>query len=141
MRELSQRFWDAMIIKSWQDFDNCDKLNAWAFQEFGDYPMNLDLKRVKNCYPKMGVRVWVDTYMPQLSEKLFALPKNRHIELLDWLGKSSIDSIYQKRSKGKRFIAEITNSHRNSRIKAIQTIVSKEIEKGYNRNNQWSVVK
>lgn len=141
MREISQRFWDAMIIKSWQNFENCDKLNAWAFQEFGDYPMNLDLKRAKNCYPRMGVRVWVDTYMPQLSEKLLALPKNRHIELLDWLGRSNIDSVYQKRSKGRRFIGEASNSYKVSRIKAIQTIISHDIEKGYNRNNQWSVVK
>jgi hypothetical protein len=84
MREPTQRFWDAMIIKSWQNFDSCYKLNIWAREEFGKYPQHLELKRTQNCFGSgtQGVRVWVAQYMPALSEQLFALPKERHIELL-----------------------------------------------------------
>lgn len=143
MREPTQRFWDAMIIKAWQNFDSCSKLNSWAYQEFGEYPEKLNLKRTKNCYGKtrQGVRVWVADYMPTLSERLFALPKERHIELLDWLAKSKVDSLSAKESRTKRYYNEARNSSAVSDRRAIQATWSWNLEKNMNKNNSWTKVK
>lgn len=143
MREPTQRFWDAMIIKAWQNFDSCSKLNSWAYQEFGEYPENLDLKRTKNCYGKtrQGVRVWVADYMPTLSAKLFSLPKERHVELLDWLAKSKVDSLSSKGSRAKRYYNEARNANRISERHATQATWSWNLEKNMNKNNSWTKVK
>ena len=142
-REPTQRFWDAMIIKCWQDFEDCKKLNSWCCAEFGAFPDRLGLKRTKNCFTKrgQGVRVWVAEYMPALSERLFALPKERHIELLDWLAKSKVDSVSAKGAKSKRYYNEARGAARAADKKATQKTWSDNLEKNLNRNNQWTTVK
>ena len=143
MREISQRFWDAMIIKSWQNFDSCQKLNMWALNEFGKFPKELELKRTKNCYgPKgQGVRVWVADYMPTLSAKLFALPKEKHIDLLDWLAKSNVDSLSCKGSRSHKYYNEARNAMAVADKKATQATWSYNLEKTLNNGNRWSIVK
>ena len=143
MRELNQRFCDSMIIKSWQNFDSCYKLNTWAMEEFGNYPQHLELKRTQNCYGNgtQGVRVWVAQYMPALSERLFALPKERHIELLDWLAKSKVDSLTSKGSKTSKYYSEARTAMKAAERKATQKTWSDNLEKTINRNNQWTIVK
>ena len=89
MREPSQRFWDAMIIKAWRDFKTTQDLYEQSIAEFGKAPWNLPFVRNKEMYG--GVRAWVASRLPLLSDKLWVLPKERHIELLDWLGKSKMD--------------------------------------------------
>jgi hypothetical protein len=142
-REPTQRFWDAMIIKCWQDFSDCQKLNDWCYAEFGTYPDRLELKRTKNCYGRrgQGVRVWVADYMPILSAKLFALPKERHIELLDWLANSNTDSVTSKGSKSKKYYHEARSAARAADKKAVQKTWSDNLEKTLNRNNRWTTVK
>ena len=142
-REITQRYWDAMIIKAWQNFDSCQKLNMWALDEFGKFPKDLGLKRTKNCYgPKgQGVRVWVADYMPTLSAKLFALPKERHVELLDWLAKSKVDSLTSKGSRAHRYYNEARNSMKAADTKATQATWSYNLEKQLNKNNSWTKVK
>ena len=143
MREPTQRFWDAMIIKSWQNFDTCLKLNIWAREEFGKYPQHLELKRVQNCFGSrgQGVRVWVAEYMPALSERLFALPKERHLEVLDWLANSKIDSLTSKGSKARKYYHEARTAMKAAERKAVQKTWSDNLEKNLNRNNRWTTVK
>ena len=141
MREPNQRFWDAMIIKAWQDFKNCGHLYHWSIAEFGKPPLELGLKRTKNMWGKEGVRVWVANYMPMLSSKLFALPKERHIELLDWLSNSKQDSLTAKGSRNNRYYNEARNANKISERRAIQKTWSDNLEKTLNRNNRWTVVK
>ena len=143
MREVSQRFWDAMIIKSWQNFDDCYKLNMWAYDEFGDFPERLNLKRTKNCFGKKGhgVRVWVATYMPELNQKLFDLPKEKHIKLLDWLAKSKIDSLSTKGLRTTKYYSEAVNAFNKSNKKATQATWSWNLEKTLNNGNRWDIVK
>jgi len=143
MREPTQRFWDAMIIKCWQNFDSCLKLNTWCHAEFGKYPQDLELKRTQNCFSKggQGVRVWVAEYMPALSERLFALPKERHLEILDWLANSKVDSLSAKGSKTRKYYNEARTSMKAAERKATQKTWSDNLEKNLNRNNQWTVVK
>jgi len=142
-REPTQRFWDAMIIKSWQNFDSCHKLNMWALDEFDSFPKDLDLKRTQNCFGHrgQGVRVWVADYMPVLSAKLFALPKERHIELLDWLEKSNVDSLTSKGSRSKKYYNEAKNATKISDRQAVQATWSWNLEKDLNKNNMWNKVK
>lgn len=143
MREPTQRFWDAMIIKAWQNFYSCGKLNIWAKEEFGVFPESLQLKRIKNCYGNhgQGVRVWVATYMPALSAKLFAMPKERHVELLDWLAKSKIDSLSADGSKTKKYYNEARAASNRANRRATQATWSWNLEKNMNKNNSWEKVK
>lgn len=143
MREPTQRFWDAMIIKCWQDFSDCQKLNTWCYAEFGKYPQYLELKRTQNCFGNrgQGVRVWVAEYMPALSERLFALPKERHLEVLDWLSKSNTDSLTSKGSKSRKYYSEARTAMKAAERKATQKTWSDNLEKNLNRNNRWTVVK
>lgn len=143
MREPTQRYWDAMIIKAWQNFDSCHKLNMWALEEFGKFPNELELKRTKNCvgHRNQGVRVWVADYMPVLSAKLFALPKERHVEILDWLGKSKVDSLSSKGSKSHKYYNEARNAMKISDRQATQATWSWNLEKQLNKNNSWTKVK
>ena len=143
MREPTQRFWDAMIIKCWQNFDSCLKLNTWCYAEFGKYPQDLELKRTQNCFggKGQGVRVWVADYMPALSERLFALPKERHLEVLDWLAKNKVDSLTSKGSKSRKYYHEARTAMKAAERKATQKTWSDNLEKNLNRNNRWTVVK
>jgi len=143
MREPTQRFWDAMIIKCWQDFSDCQKLNTWCYAEFGKYPQYLELKRTQNCFGNrgQGVRVWVAEYMPALSERLFALPKERHLEVLDWLANSKVDSLTSKGSKSRKYYHEARTAMKAAERKATQKTWSDNLEKNLNRNNRWKVVK
>jgi len=94
MRKPDQRFWDAMIIRSWQNFDSCNKLKDWCHSEFGCLPYELGLKRTEHCFG--AVRAWVATYMKPLSDKLWDLPMNRHVELLDWMDKANVLCVANK---------------------------------------------
>ena len=143
MREPNQRFWDAMLIKCWQNFDSCLKLNIWCYAEFGKYPQDLELKRTQNCFSLrgQGVRVWIAEYMPALSERLFALPKERHLEILDWLANSKVDSLTSKGSKSRKYYSEARSAARAADKKATQKTWSDNLEKNLNRNNQWTTVK
>jgi hypothetical protein len=132
-----------MIIKCWQDFSDCQKLNTWCYAEFGKYPQYLELKRTQNCFGNrgQGVRVWVAEYMPALSERLFALPKERHLEVLDWLSKSNTDSLTSKGSKSRKYYSEARTAMKAAERKATQKTWSDNLEKNLNRNNRWTTVK
>jgi hypothetical protein len=132
-----------MIIKCWQDFSDCQKLNTWCYAEFGKYPQYLELKRTQNCFGNrgQGVRVWVAEYMPALSERLFALPKERHLEILDWLANSKVDSLTSKGSKSRKYYSEARSAAKAADKKATQKTWSDNLEKTLNRNNRWTTVK
>ena len=121
MREPDQRFWDALVIRSWNRFDSCSRLKSICIAEFGCYPDELPLLRVKECYG--GVRAWVATALPELSEKLWILPKERQIELLDWLAHKKLDCIsYNK--KAAKYHKEAYNASRKDELKAEQSRIS-----------------
>ena len=140
MREPSQRFWDAMIIKAWRDFKNTKDLHEQSVAEFGIAPWNLPLIRNKEMYG--GVRAWVATRLPLLSEKLWILPKERHIELLDWLDKSKMDcEISMAKNKTMKYLSDARTAFKKDEIKADQATWSYNLEKTINRNNQWTTTK
>ena len=140
MREPSQRFWDAMIIKAWRDFKNTKDLYEQSIAEFGTAPWNLPLVRNKEMYG--GVRAWVATRLPLLSEKLWVLPKERHIELLDWLDRSKMDcEISMAKNKTMKYLIEARTAFKKDEIKADQATWSYNLEKTINRNNQWTKTK
>jgi hypothetical protein len=87
------------------------------------------------------VRVWVAQYMPALSEQLFALPKERHIELLDWLAKSKVDSLSSKGSKVSKYYHAARSAMKAAERRATQKTWSDNLEKTLNRNNRWTTVK
>ena len=79
--------------------------------------------------------------MPALSERLFALPKERHIELLDWLAKSKVDSLTSRGSKTSKYYSEARTAMKAAERKAVQKTWSDNLEKNLNRNNRWTTVK
>jgi hypothetical protein len=140
MREPNQRFWDAMIIRAWVDFKSTDDLITKCKAEFGYAPWNMPLKRNKHLFG--GVRAWVATRLPLLSEKLWVLPKERYVELLDWLERSGMDceeSLSKNRTM--RYASEAREAHKRSDLKATQATWSDNLAKTVNRSNQWTVAK
>ena len=140
MREPSQRFWDAMIIKAWRDFKTTQDLYKQSIAEFGKAPWNLPFVRNKEMYG--GVRAWVASKLPLLSDKLWVLPKERHIELLDWLDKSKMDcETSMAKNKTMKYVNEARTAFKKDEKKADQATWSYNLEKTINRNNQWTVTK
>ena len=140
MREPSQRFWDAMIIRAWRDFKGTNDLTKQCIAEFGAAPWNLPFVRNKELYG--GVRAWVAVRLPLLSEKLWILPKERHIELLDWLDRSKMDcETSTSKNKTTKYASEASNACKKDEMKANQVTWSYNLEKTINRNNQWTVTK
>ena len=138
MRKVDQRFWDAMIIKAWNDFDTCNNLIERCYAEFGDAPYNLPLLR--NTSMHGGVRSWVDSQLHLLSEKLWILPKNRQIELLDWLAHNKINCETYK--KATRHIARARSAAKWSGMSMGRTIYEAKVYKeGASRMAQVNVVK
>jgi len=138
MREVDQKYWDAMIIRSWNKFETCKKLSYSCFYEFGDYPENLNLKRNTKMFG--GVRAWVASYMPELSEKLWNVPKEKQVDLLKWLQTTKID-IQKPSSKQNKYATEaVKRTHKNQKLLQQKT-TSKNLEQTLNRNNMWQVVK
>ena len=138
MREPDQKYWDAMIIKAWNNFDSCAQLVTAAKYEFGAYPQELGLKRSKDCFG--GVRSWVATYMPQLSQKLWDVPKERQVELLRWLQTTNID-VGKADKKTAKYYAEGYNMVRKNRKLMQQRTVSNNLEKTLNAGNSWTKLK
>jgi len=137
MRELSQRYWDAMIIRAWNRFDNCPSLVIACKYEFGAYPHELPLLRNKNCFG--GVRAWVACELKPLSERLWITPKDRQIELLDWLGKTKLDCYRDKKTQ--KYGNEAVQKTYYLRKKLQQKTFSKDVEDKFNRNGSWKIVK
>jgi hypothetical protein len=138
VREPDQKYWDAMIIRAWNNFENCAQLVTAAKYEFGAYPHELGLKRSKNCFG--GVRAWVATYMPQLSQKLWDVPKERQVELLHWLQTTDID-IGKADKKTAKYYAEPYNKVSKNKKLMQQRTVSNNLEKTLNAGNSWTKVK
>jgi hypothetical protein len=138
MRELDQKYWDAMIIRSWNKFETCNQLSNACFFEFGDYPNKLKLKRNTQMFG--GVRAWVACYMPELSEKLWNVPKEKQIELLNWLQTTKID-VQKMSKKANNYGTEASRlTYKNKKLLQQKTL-SRDLEKTLNRNNMWQVVK
>jgi len=138
MREPDQKYWDAMIIRSWNKFENCHQLSNACKDEFGVYPQDLKIKRCTEMYG--GVRAWVASRMPELSEKLWNVPKEKQVELLRWLQTTNID-ISKKSSKQNKYESEARkNTYKNRKLLQQKTL-SHDLEKTLNRNNMWQVVK
>lgn len=138
MREVSQRFWDAMVIRAWKNFDSCKKLKEQSHYEFGDFPDNLPLIRVNNCYG--GVRSWVAKELKPLSDMLWALPPSRYIELLDWLEHNKLDCATDKGAA--KYAAEGLNARYKSGKKMAHAMYEAAIYKNQgSRMAQVNVVK
>jgi len=137
MREPTQRFWDAMIIREWYRFGSCKDLKRICMAEFGCWPDELPLHRIEGCYG--GVRAWVASCMPSLSQKLWSTPKERAIEVLDWLGKTKVRCEYNKSAK--KYHNEARNAARKAELQAEQQRISYNLEKLLNPMNQPNVVK
>ena len=138
MREINQRFWDAMIIKSWNEFGNSYSLGMACMYEFGVYPRDLGLLRINNLI-NTGTRVWVAKHLAPLSERLWITPKEKQIKLLDWLEETKLDCIVNK--KAQKYGNESAGRLKRNRLHMKQMRISNEAEKGLNRNNMWKVVK
>ena len=138
MREINQRFWDAMIIKSWNEFGNSYLLGTACKFEFGVYPQETGLLRSTNLI-KQGTRVWVAQHLTPLSERLWATPKEKQIALLDWLEETKLDCIINKRAQ--KYGGEAAGRLYRNRLHMKQSRLSNDIEQSSNRNNMWKVVK
>lgn len=137
MREPTQRFWDAMIIREWYRFGTSKDLQRICMAEFGCFTSDLPLHRIENCYG--GVRAWVANTMPMLSHKLLTTPKERSLEVLDWLGKTKVRCEHNK--SWTKHINEATDSVRRSELRVQQKEISYNLEKLLNRSNQLNIVK
>lgn len=137
MREPTQRFWDAMIIREWYKFGNSRDLKRICMAEFGCFPSELKLYRVENCYG--GVRAWVASAMPALSHKLLTTPKERAIEVLDWLGKTKVRCEYN--SSWNKHNYEARKGAVEADLAMQQQQMSYHLEKLLNPMNQPNIVK
>jgi hypothetical protein len=138
MREPTQRFWDAMIIREWYRFGSCKDLCRISKAEFGCWPNELSLHRIENCYVA-GVRAWVADSMPLLSQKLWATPKEKSIEVLDWLGKTKVRCEYNKSAK--KYQTSGRRAFESANLAAEQHRISYNLEKLLNPMNQPNIVK
>ena len=138
MREFNQRFWDAMIIKSWNEFGNSYSLGMACKYEFGVYPQELELLRTKDLY-KQGTRVWVARYLTPLSERLWITPKEKQVQLLDWLEETKLDCKLNKRTQ--KYGSEVAGSTKRDKLRMQQSRISNDLQQSLNRNNMWKVVK
>jgi hypothetical protein len=137
LRAPDQRFWDAMIIRAWNRFDSCKFLMFQAKLEFGDYPQSLGLIRCDNCFG--GVRAWVASELKPFSERLWITPKDKQIELLNWLGETKLNCYTDKKTA--RYGQEARQKTYYLRKKLQQKTLSKDLESKLNRNNSWNIVK
>lgn len=138
MREINQRFWDAMIIRSWNEFGNSFALGTACMYEFGVYPRDLGLLRSTNLF-KQGTRAWVAKFLAPLSERLWITPKEKQIALLDWLEETKLDCVVNKRTQ--KYGNESASRLRRNQLHMKQMRISNDIEQSSNRNNMWKVVK
>lgn len=137
MRLPTQRFWDAMIIREWYRFGNCKDLQRISKAEFGLFPNELALHRTEDCYG--GVRAWVATYMPSLSFELLRTPKDKAIDVLDWLGKTKVRCVATRGAT--RYAREGYNKAKRSELFAEQVKISYNLGKLLNTMNQPNIVK
>ena len=138
MREINHRFWDAMIIRSWNEFGNSYSLGMACMYEFGVYPDKLGILRCKGLI-KQGTRVWVARQLTPLSERLWITPKEKQIALLDWLEESKLDCIVNK--KARKYGTEAVGKLKRNQQRMQQARISNDLQQSLNQNNMWKVVK
>jgi hypothetical protein len=136
-REPNQRFYDALIIREWYRFGTAIDLKRVCIAEFGCYPDELPLHRVERCYG--GIRAWVATCMPRLSHKLLATPKEKSIEVLDWLSKTKVRC--ETNNQATKHYNEARLSCGKAEKKAAQVAISYNLEKLLNVMSQPNTVK
>lgn len=138
MREINQRFWDAMIIKSWNEFGNSFSLGMACKYEFGVYPRELGILRCEGLF-KQGTRVWVARQLTPLSERLWITPRNKQVELLDWLEEVKLDCTVNR--KADKYGQEPVGRLRRNQLHMKQSRLSYDLGKSLNPSNMWKVVK
>ena len=137
MRQPTQRFWDALIIREWYRFGKCNDLKRYCIAEFGCFPHELKLHRTENCFG--GVRSWVATYMPHFSQKLLATKKEDAVQLLDWLAKVKVRC--EINPAARRYHAEMRYQSVKSKLLMHQSMKSSLLEQLLNPMNQPNIVK
>lgn len=84
-----QRLWDATLVQTWRRFGTLhDAIDAWqAVAKQSPFSPDLQLRRIPpGGMPwKIGVRVFVASYLPKISDRLWAQPPERDEALVDKL--------------------------------------------------------
>ena len=137
-QEEMQKCWDACLIKQWRLMGTVGDLFNMYKSIVGNYPQPGDLLRLPALHHRVGVRVFVDSYLPKLNDILWKTKPEKDVETLRKLTKSKYENDKRPTSNGERDLTNARSKHHREMKRA-----NFELEAYNNRNSatDWGVVK
>lgn len=86
-----QKYWDACLIKQWRLMGTVGDLFEMYRSIVGRYPLHGELMRMPELHRKIGVRIYVDKFLPKLNDLLWKVEPEKDVRVLDKLTKSRYD--------------------------------------------------
>lgn len=137
-QEEMQKYWDACLIKQWRLMGTVGDLFNMYKSIVGNYPQPGELLRLPALHHTIGVRVFVDTRLPKLSDILWKTEPEKDVETLRKLTKSKYENDKRPSTSGERDLTNARSKHHREMKRA-----NFELEAYKNRNSatDWGVVK
>lgn len=136
-----QKNWDAALIKVWRTSGNMWDAKSLFYALSGKFADDCDpplLRTPKNYFPyKVGVKVFVASFLPKISERLWNQTPDKDVLLLRKLETSTYDTATVNMNADRELDAE------RARLIANRKRVGMSTLEYLNRNNDtnWNVVK
>ncbi len=136
-QEQLQKYWDAMLIRSWRQFGTVGELRDMFFQTCGvNWNEVQILRNTPPLHGRVTTRVFVAKYLPKISERLFSQEPAKDVNLLRALQSSKYDTY-------KAALPDRERQNMQSQVRRDKLRIAFEHAKykGRNRDTDWGVTK
>jgi hypothetical protein len=130
-----QRYYDALLIRGWRQFQNLTDVNNAFKSIFGIWPDKAGLLRTHQ-YSKVGVRHFTASRLPKINERLLNQDPEKDVLLLRKLQTSSYTTL-----KTAIPDKELNNESGNLRNRRLRMGFERTKLLGRNRDTDWNVCK
>lgn len=136
-QEEMQKYWDACLIRQWRKAGTVGSVFTMFKSIVGHSPQPGELLRIPILPPRVGVRVYVDSYLPKLSVLLWKAPPEKDVEILNKLTKSKYEKDKRPSTNGEK---EMLNARQRHIRSAKKVAFNKESYENRNHETDWGVV-
>ena len=137
-QEEMQKYWDACLIRQWRRVGTVGSVFTMFKSIVGHYPKSGELLRIPPMHRKVGIRVYVDCYLPKLNDLLWKVPPDKDVEILNKLTKSKYDNDKHPSTNGEK---EMRNARQRLKRSEKKIDFKNETYENRNHDTDWGVVK
>lgn len=136
-KEELQKYWDAMLIRSWRQFGTVGELRDMFLQTCGVSCVEAGILRITPpMHGSSSTRAFVASYLPKINDRLLVQSPEKDVLLLRKLQSSPYDTM-------KRALPDAERQAMYRELKTTRLRMGFETQKviGRNRDTDWNVTK